>query len=86
MRGPQFAVQVARAREDALREELQRTLVMEELPAPRVTHLLKRGQYDQPGEEVGIRKRLFQARGELKSVARSRSREADGRERLDERR
>jgi len=51
-RGPQFAVQAAKAREDAFRAQLPRTLVMEELPAPRVTHLLKRGQYDEPGEEV----------------------------------
>jgi hypothetical protein len=50
--GPQFAVQAARAREDGFRSQLPRTLVMEELPTPRVAHLLKRGQYDEPGEEV----------------------------------
>ena len=51
-RGPQFAVQAARAREDAFRAQMPKTLVMEELPTPRVAHLLKRGRYDQPGEEV----------------------------------
>jgi Protein of unknown function (DUF1553)/Protein of unknown function (DUF1549)/Planctomycete cytochrome C len=50
--GPQFAVQAARAREDAFREKMPKTLVMEELPAPRTAHLLKRGKYDEPGEEV----------------------------------
>jgi hypothetical protein len=31
---------------------LPNVMVMEEMPQPRKTHLLKRGQYDQPGEEV----------------------------------
>jgi hypothetical protein len=42
-----------------LREERQRlvesfptTMVMEEMPAPRDTHVLIRGQYDRPGEKV----------------------------------
>jgi hypothetical protein len=38
------------------RSELDKTiptaLVMEDLPQPRKTHVLKRGQYDQPGDEV----------------------------------
>ena len=46
------AALAAREREDAFRAQLPKTLVMEELPEPRVAHLLKRGQYDQPGEEV----------------------------------
>ena len=29
------------------------TMVMEEMPTPRETHVLIRGQYDQPGEQVG---------------------------------
>ncbi len=34
------------------RDLLPTTLVMEELPQPRVTHVLQRGQYDQPGLAV----------------------------------
>jgi Protein of unknown function (DUF1553)/Concanavalin A-like lectin/glucanases superfamily len=36
----------------ALRESLPTVMVMEEMPTPRQTHLLLRGQYDKPGERV----------------------------------
>jgi hypothetical protein len=42
----------AREAEEAFRAKLPKTLVMQETPAPRETHLLKRGQYDAPGEAV----------------------------------
>jgi mono/diheme cytochrome c family protein len=42
----------ARASIDELRERIPTTMVMEELPAPRPTHVLIRGQYDQPGHRV----------------------------------
>ncbi|MES2695463.1 MAG: DUF1553 domain-containing protein, partial [Verrucomicrobiota bacterium] len=42
----------ARAAEDKYRANLPKTLVMQEVAKPRPTHLLKRGQYDAPGEEV----------------------------------
>lgn len=52
-------VQAARQRVQELRQEeaefrrsLPTTLVMEELPEPRTTHVLLRGQYDHPGEVV----------------------------------
>jgi hypothetical protein len=47
------AARVARAageQESAFRAQLPSTLVMEELPQPRVAHLLERGQYDHPGD------------------------------------
>jgi hypothetical protein len=41
---------------DGQRKQLERaipaTMVMQELATPRSTHILKRGQYDQPGEKV----------------------------------
>jgi len=37
---------------DELAESIPTTMVMEELPAPRATHVLFRGQYDQPGPRV----------------------------------
>ncbi|MCB1234051.1 MAG: DUF1553 domain-containing protein, partial [Verrucomicrobiae bacterium] len=42
----------ARSAEAEIRATLPRTLVMEELPEPRTTQILNRGQYDQPGEAV----------------------------------
>ncbi len=42
----------AREAEERFRAQLPKTLVMQELPKPRMSHLLKRGQYDQPGDEV----------------------------------
>ncbi len=41
-----------RAQENALVNDIPEIMVMEELPQPRVTHLLKRGAYDTPGEIV----------------------------------
>ncbi len=38
--------------ERRLKESIPTTLVMEEMPQPRVTTILERGQYDQPGETV----------------------------------
>ncbi len=38
--------------EQLFRVSLPTTLVMEELPQPRTTHVLQRGQYDQPGAAV----------------------------------
>lgn len=35
-----------------LEQSTPKTMIMAELPQPRKTHLLNRGQYDQPGEEV----------------------------------
>jgi len=37
---------------DEFEESIPTTMVMEELPAPRATHVLYRGQYDQPGPRV----------------------------------
>ncbi|WP_395747088.1 DUF1553 domain-containing protein [Prosthecobacter sp.] len=42
----------ARAAEATLRESIPTTLVMQEMPKPRTAHLLTRGQYDHPAEEV----------------------------------
>ncbi len=41
-----------RAQENSLVNDIPEIMVMEELPTPRVTHLLKRGAYDAPGEVV----------------------------------
>ena len=41
-----------RAAIDELAESIPTTMVMEELPTPRATHVLVRGQYDQPGPRV----------------------------------
>ncbi|MDI1315400.1 DUF1553 domain-containing protein [Prosthecobacter sp.] len=45
-------VREARAAEAGMRESIPTTLVMQEMPSPRKTHLLTRGQYDHPAEEV----------------------------------
>jgi hypothetical protein len=45
-------LQELRATENKLSYEVPEIMVMEELPQPRVTHLLKRGAYDAPGEIV----------------------------------
>src|SRR5262249_18541944 len=42
----------ARADLDAFLERIPTTMVMREMPAPRPTHVLRRGQYDQPGPRV----------------------------------
>ena len=46
----------ARDTEEAFRAKLPKTLVMQETATPQSTHVLKRGQYDAPGEtvEVGV--------------------------------
>jgi hypothetical protein len=46
------AAAAARTTEESFRATLPKTLVMQELPKPRTTHLLLRGQYDAPGEVV----------------------------------
>ena len=38
--------------ERSIRNSIPTTLVMEEMPQPRTTHVLLRGQYDEPGEVV----------------------------------
>jgi hypothetical protein len=43
----------ARAELDAMIDRVPTTMVMQEMPAPRPTHVLIRGQYDQPGPPVG---------------------------------
>jgi len=45
-------VREAKAAEARLRESIPTTLVMQEMPSPRKTHLLTRGQYDHTAEEV----------------------------------
>jgi hypothetical protein len=45
-------LQQLRATENKLSYEVPEIMVMAELPQPRVTHLLKRGAYDAPGEVV----------------------------------
>ncbi|MFZ2279865.1 MAG: DUF1553 domain-containing protein [Prosthecobacter sp.] len=45
-------VREAKAAEARLRESIPTTLVMQEMPSPRKTHLLTRGQYDHAAEEV----------------------------------
>jgi Protein of unknown function (DUF1553)/Protein of unknown function (DUF1549)/Planctomycete cytochrome C/Concanavalin A-like lectin/glucanases superfamily len=42
----------ARGQHERLMENLPTTMVMEEMPTPRATHVLIRGQYDKPGEKV----------------------------------
>jgi len=42
----------ARETEEAFRAQLPKTLVMQEAATPRATHVLKRGQYDAPGDLV----------------------------------
>src|SRR4029077_9690856 len=42
-----------RAELDAMTDRVPTTMVMQEMPAPRPTHVLIRGQYDQPGPPVG---------------------------------
>ena len=42
----------AQQEERAMRASIPSTLVMQELPSPRETHLLQRGQYNQPGDAV----------------------------------
>ncbi len=46
--------QISKAQTDieALVERIPTTMVMEELPRPRATHVLLRGQYDKPGKRV----------------------------------
>ncbi|HUY93023.1 MAG TPA: DUF1553 domain-containing protein [Pirellulales bacterium] len=41
-----------RARRKALVESFPTTMVMQEMPTPRETHVLLRGEYDKPGERV----------------------------------
>jgi hypothetical protein len=45
-------VESARAGFDAMFEQIPTTMVMREMPAPRPTHVLIRGQYDHPGPRV----------------------------------
>jgi Protein of unknown function (DUF1553)/Protein of unknown function (DUF1549)/Concanavalin A-like lectin/glucanases superfamily/Planctomycete cytochrome C len=45
-------IRAARVAIDEFTESIPTTMVMEELPAPRATHLLVRGQYDQLGPRV----------------------------------
>ncbi|MCA9008991.1 MAG: DUF1553 domain-containing protein [Planctomycetaceae bacterium] len=45
-------LQAARREEQAFRESIPTTLVMQEMPKPRETHVLLRGVYNQPGELV----------------------------------
>ncbi len=52
LRGAHVAAERARENEDGFRAKLPKTLVMQELAKPPVTHILKRGQYDAPGEAV----------------------------------
>jgi hypothetical protein len=43
----------AQQKEQSFRDSIPTTLVMEEMPEPRETHVLMRGVYNQPGEAVG---------------------------------
>ena len=45
-------VRESKVAEATLRESIPTTLVMQEMPSPRKTHLLTRGQYDHPADEV----------------------------------
>jgi mono/diheme cytochrome c family protein len=48
-----YRTQISAAKELAtFRESLPTVMVMEEMPTPRTTHVLLRGQYDKPGERV----------------------------------
>ncbi|HEY1050102.1 MAG TPA: DUF1553 domain-containing protein [Prosthecobacter sp.] len=53
-------VREAKKAENDLRASIPTTLVMQELPKPRATHMLSRGQYDQPTDAVtpGVPKAL----------------------------
>ncbi len=51
-RAARAELKTLRQQESALLDEIPEIMVMEELPQPRVTHLLKRGAYDAPGEIV----------------------------------
>src|SRR6185295_836522 len=42
----------AQTKRDAFYQSLPTVMVMEEMPAPRETHLLIRGMYDKPGDVV----------------------------------
>jgi hypothetical protein len=48
----EHVVRLAR-RQDDFRRTLPTVMVMEELPTPRRTYLLQRGEYDKPGEPLG---------------------------------
>jgi len=52
LRELQARINAARAEFDALVERIPTTMVMEELPTQRATHVLHRGQYDQRGPRV----------------------------------
>lgn len=52
VRTEQESARRAAEEEAAYRAAIPQTLVMQDAPTPRVTRLLKRGQYDQPGETV----------------------------------
>jgi hypothetical protein len=52
VRETQAAWKAAQKAEKSFRDSIPTTLVMEEMPKPRATHVLLRGQYDQPGEAV----------------------------------
>jgi hypothetical protein len=51
-RAARNSVKVALETEIRFRNSIPSTLVMEEMPQPRETHVLIRGQYDQPGQKV----------------------------------
>ncbi len=52
LRGQQGRADAARFAMREFKRRLPTVMVMEEMSPPRTTHILKRGQYDQPGEEV----------------------------------
>ena len=52
VRAAQSRTRAAAEEEAAYRAGIPQTLVMQDSATPRVTRVLKRGQYDQPGEEV----------------------------------
>ena len=67
-RGAHDAADAAKAAEASFRAQLPKTLVMQDMAQPRMAHLLKRGQYDQPGEAGQLRllmKRVEEKREEL---------------------